>query len=65
MLQRYPLTGPEYTIDDFQKVVEELAGSSFKKFFEQYIHGTTPLLWEEALGYAGLQVIPRDSAHTV
>ncbi|MBI3110688.1 MAG: PDZ domain-containing protein, partial [Ignavibacteriales bacterium] len=50
-----------YTIGDFQKVSEEFAGGSLKKFFDDYVHGTTPLDWEKALGYAGLEVQARDS----
>lgn len=61
MYKRFPITGKGYTIDDFQKVSEEFAGGSLKKFFDDYVHGTTPLDWEKALGYAGLEVQARDS----
>lgn len=55
MFERYPL-GTGYTIDDFQKVCEEMAGSSLSKFFADYVHGTAPIPWEEFVGYAGLEL---------
>ena len=59
MFERYPL-GTGYTIDDFQKVCEEMAGGSLGKFFANYVHGTTAVPWEEFLGYAGLEVDKKD-----
>lgn len=56
LYRRFPLSGKGYTIDDVQKISEELAGSSLKKFFENYIHGTTPIDWEGSLLYAGLDL---------
>lgn len=38
----------------YQETVEEVAGSSFEKFFQQYIEGTVPVPFEQFLGYAGL-----------
>ena len=55
MFERFPL-GKGYTVDDLQKVCEEMAGSSLQQFFLDYVHGTTPLPWEKFLGYAGLQL---------
>ncbi|MEX1274636.1 MAG: PDZ domain-containing protein [Bacteroidota bacterium] len=65
MYKRFPITGKGYTIDDFQRVSEEFAGGSLKDFFNGYVHGTVPLDWEKALGYAGLEVQARDSARKV
>ena len=61
MYKRFPIIGKGYTIDDFQKTAEEFAGGSLKEFFNGYVHGTIPLDWEKALGYAGLEVQARDS----
>ena len=61
MYHRFPLTGKGYTVDDLQKISEEFAGSSFKSFFDNYVHGTTPLDWETILRYAGLDLQALDS----
>lgn len=61
LYKRFPLSGKGYTIDDLQKVSEEFAGSSLKSFFDNYVHSTTPLDWETALRYAGLELRARDS----
>jgi len=63
LYRRFPLSGNGYTVDDLQKISEELAGSSLKSFFENYVHGTTPLDWETTLRYAGLELRPRESDH--
>jgi predicted metalloprotease with PDZ domain len=61
MFERFPLGGTGYTVEDFRKVAEEVAGTSLKKFFDSYVDGTEPLPWDTALGYAGLQIVPKDS----
>ncbi|HEY6951955.1 MAG TPA: PDZ domain-containing protein [Bacteroidota bacterium] len=60
MFERFPL-GKGYTVDDLQKVSEEMAGSSLQQFFHDYVHGTTPIPWEQFLGYAGLQLETKDA----
>lgn len=54
MYERFPLGKGGYTISDFQKVCEGIAGVSLQQFFDDYIDGTKPLPWEEALSHAGL-----------
>jgi predicted metalloprotease with PDZ domain len=62
LYHRFPLAGGVgYTDDDVEKIAEEFAGSSLKKFFDDYVHGTTPLDWETALRYAGLDLQPKDA----
>ena len=61
LYRRFPLTGKGYTVDDLQKISEEFAGSSLKSFFENYVHGTTPLDWETTLRYAGLELRAREA----
>jgi len=60
LYKRFPLSGHGYTVDDLQSIAEQLAGSSLKKFFEEYVHGASPIDWERSLGYAGLLLQARD-----
>lgn len=59
MYRRFPLDDSGYTINDFQKVAEEMTGGSLKEFFQDYVHGTKPFEWEQVLGYAGLELVPQ------
>lgn len=61
MYRRFPLSGTGYTLVDFQRVSEEFAGSGLQEFFDAYVYGTAPLPWEEALGYAGLRLLAKDT----
>lgn len=61
LYKRFPLNGSKgYTVDDMQAIAEELAGGSLKEFFDNYVHGTTPIKWEHYLGYAGLELTAKD-----
>ncbi|HLP16364.1 MAG TPA: PDZ domain-containing protein [Bacteroidota bacterium] len=62
MFERFPLSGPGYTVDDFQHTAEECAGGSLSDFFERYVHGKSPLPWEGSLLYAGLELTPKDTS---
>jgi predicted metalloprotease with PDZ domain len=61
MYKRYPLAGGGYTLDDFEHVITEQTHNNFHGFFEEYIRGTKPLKWEEALGAAGINVTCTDT----
>jgi predicted metalloprotease with PDZ domain len=61
MLQRFPRS-VGFTNKDFITVCEEFAGTSLKKFFDDYLFGTAPLDWERIVEYAGLEVLPKDPA---
>lgn len=61
MFERFPL-GKGYTVDDFQNVCGEMAGTSLKQFFADYVRGTTPIPWEQFLSYAGLDLVKRDTS---
>lgn len=52
-----------YTIDDYIKQVEKLAGKSFKNYFERLIFGTVPLekYLAKCLKYLGYQLVERPS----
>jgi len=57
LYHRFPLSGKGYTVDDLQKISEEFAGSSFKNFFDNYIHGNDPAsTGKTTLRYAGLDL---------
>ncbi|MFI5251870.1 MAG: M61 family metallopeptidase [Bacteroidota bacterium] len=61
MMKRFPLSGPGYTLADFQRVVTETAGFDCKPFFRDFVYGTKPFEWEKACSYAGLDVTVKDS----
>ncbi len=54
MYRQFPLGKGGYTIADFRNVSEQIAGSSLQQLFDDYVDGSKPLPWEEALSYAGL-----------
>ncbi len=61
MFEKFPLEKGGFTVDDFQKNIENLTDHSFILFFENYIHGTKPLPWEEILNNVGLVISVKDS----
>lgn len=61
MYKRFTLAGQGYTLKDLQSVSEEFAGASLQKFFDDYVFGAQPLLWEESLLAAGIEITPKDS----
>ncbi len=61
MEKRFPFSGAGYTLNDFQSVAEECAGSGLQDFFARYIYGTTPLPWEKLLSVAGIELTSKDT----
>lgn len=61
MWKRFPLDQSGYTVEDFRKVAEGVAGGSLERFFGDHVFGTKPLPWERMLGYAGLEVTTKDT----
>lgn len=61
MYKRFPLNGPGFSPEDFQKVVEEVGEGSFEEFFSMYIRGTAEIDFAKFLDYAGLEVQERQS----
>lgn len=53
--ERYGKTGKGYTEEDYAQLVDEVAGTSFESYFEQYINGTAPIepALDEALHFIG------------
>ena len=43
--------------NDFRRVMEQVAGSSFKLFFQRYISGTDSLPYQKFLNHAGLRIL--------
>jgi predicted metalloprotease with PDZ domain len=56
LYRQFPLGGRGFANGDLRAIAEKLAGSSLKRFFDDYVDGTVPIDWERALGYAGLTV---------
>ncbi len=56
MYKRFPLNGPGFSAEDFQKVVEEVGEGGFADFFSKYVRGTEEIDFAKFLGYAGLDV---------
>jgi predicted metalloprotease with PDZ domain len=53
----YYLKGRGYTIDDFARVVSEIAGRDMTDWFARYIRGVEPLPYDEALSVVGLRLM--------
>ncbi|MEJ8804512.1 M61 family metallopeptidase [Pontibacter sp. H249] len=53
--QRFGVTGKGYTEADYAQLVDEVAGTSFNSYFENYINGTAPIekALDEALYFVG------------
>ncbi|MER3524007.1 MAG: peptidase M61 [Ignavibacteria bacterium] len=62
--RRCATAGRGYTNADLQAVCEEVAGTSFKTFFEHFVYGARPLPWEEALAVVGLETVPQAAEQT-
>lgn len=43
--------------DEFQQVVEEVAGKNLDDFFQDYVYGTESIDYDKYFGYAGLHLI--------
>ena len=57
--------GRGYEEKDILNAVNEVAGSDFTAFFENYVHGTAPLPYGRALGLAGYTLrisVPKDAS---
>jgi predicted metalloprotease with PDZ domain len=56
LYKRFPLGTGGYTVEDVLKIADEIAGSSMKGFFQDFVSGRKPLDWRRAIGYAGLRL---------
>ena len=53
----YYLKGRGYSIEDFARVVSEVAGRDMTDWFVKYVQGVEPLPYDEALAAAGLRLV--------
>ena len=53
----YYLKGRGYTIEEFARVVSEVAGRDMTEWFSKYVRGVEPLPYEEALSGVGLRLV--------
>jgi predicted metalloprotease with PDZ domain len=53
----YYLKGRGYSIEDFARVVSEVAGRDMTEWFAKYVRGVEPLPYQDALGAAGLKLV--------
>lgn len=56
LYERFPLSGPGYTEEDFAGIVEELVGSDMSSFFRAFVSGTSPLTLDAAMRVVGLEL---------
>ena len=59
MFTRFPLGKGGYTIADFRNVAEETAGTSLRRFFDDYVDGTKSIPWKEMIAAVGLELEPK------
>jgi predicted metalloprotease with PDZ domain len=57
---RFPL-GAGFDQTDLLRACTEAAGKEMAPFFASYVDGTEPLPWERVLGYAGIELVRKDS----
>jgi predicted metalloprotease with PDZ domain len=57
----YYLKGRGYSIEDFARVVSEVAGRDMTEWFARYIRGVEPLPYDEALAGVGLRLVKMPS----
>ena len=53
----YYLRGRGYHTEDLERVVSEMAGAEFHKFFNRYVRNVEVLPYDEAFGYVGLRLV--------
>jgi predicted metalloprotease with PDZ domain len=53
----YYLKGRGYAIEDFMRVISEVAGRDMTDWFAKYVRGVEPLPYDEALGSVGLHLV--------
>jgi predicted metalloprotease with PDZ domain len=58
----YYLKGRAYTIEDFERVTSEVAGTNMSDFFTKYVHNVETPPYNEGLAFVGLKLSETDSA---
>jgi predicted metalloprotease with PDZ domain len=64
--ESYYLKGRGYSIEDFARVISEVAGRDMTDWFAKYVRGVDPLPYDEALSAVGLRLVksPASLAYT-
>ncbi|GGG51530.1 M61 family metallopeptidase [Hymenobacter glacieicola] len=62
--QYYKKLGRGFTDEEYQDAVAKVAGRRFDDFFRRHVYGVETLPYEQALGYAGLQLRVAPAAAT-
>jgi predicted metalloprotease with PDZ domain len=60
LYKRFPLSGPGFTNTDVRKIAEELTGSNYSQFFDDFVYGTAEIDFKKFLTYAGLEVTEKE-----
>jgi predicted metalloprotease with PDZ domain len=60
LLKRYPLGSEGYTNKKFRKICDDITGTSFKQFFNDYVDGVKEIEWEKFISYAGLNAVKNE-----
>ncbi len=60
----FALQGKGITENDYQSILENVAGISFESFFKDFVHGTQPYesILTESLNYLGLELLHKPSS---
>src|SRR3989475_9600293 len=53
----YYLKGRAYTVDDFKRIVSQVAGMDMTGWFEKYVRGVETLPYDESLAFVGLRLV--------
>src|SRR5204863_10107452 len=53
----YYLKGRGYTIEDFKRIVSQVAGTDMTGWFEKYVRGFETLPYDESLASVGLRLV--------
>jgi predicted metalloprotease with PDZ domain len=56
LYQRFPMSGPGYSTQDLQRIIEELSGSRFDELFQRHVRGAEPIDFTQAFAYVGLEM---------
>ena len=53
----YYLKGRGYTVEDFKRIVSQVAGMDMTGWFEKYVRGVETLPYDESLAFLGLRLV--------
>lgn len=59
LFERHPLQDGGYSRDDLEQALRRVTGRDWSDYFRDYIDGTRPLPFEDALSFVGLELIQK------